>query len=75
MSKMIQLDTNSNNYMNSLNKPLRVDGMTANPPIDVRMGFANRMKKHHLIVILVNMKLIEYKVKLDVMYITSRINI
>jgi len=47
MSKMMQLDTNSNNYMNSLNKPLRVDGMTANPPIDVRMAFADRMKKHH----------------------------
>ena len=31
--------------MKMLDRPLRVDGMTANPPIDVRMGFADRMKK------------------------------
>lgn len=47
VSKMIQLDTQNTKFMNILNKPLRVDGMTANPPINIKMNFANKMIKHH----------------------------
>ncbi len=47
MSKCNQIDDNNNAFMKIVGKPLRLDGMTANPPVDVRMGFADRMKKHH----------------------------
>ena len=47
MSKCNQIDDTNNAFMKMVGKPLRLDGMTANPPIDVRMAFADRMKKHH----------------------------
>ena len=47
MSKVNSIDDQNNAFMKMLDRPLRVDGMTANPPIDVRMGFADRMAKHH----------------------------
>jgi len=47
MSKCNQIDDTNNAFMDKLDKPLRLDGMTANPPVDVRMGFADRMAKHH----------------------------
>jgi hypothetical protein len=47
MSKINSIDEQNNAFMKMLDRPLRVDGMTANPPIDVRMGFADRMAKHH----------------------------
>ena len=47
MSKCNQIDDTNNDFMKMIDKPLRLDGMTANPPLDVRMGFADRMKKHH----------------------------
>ena len=45
--KCNQIDDTNNAFMKMVGKPLRLDGMTANPPIDVRMAFADRMKKHH----------------------------
>ena len=47
MSKVNSIDEQNNAYMKMVGKPLRLDGMTANPPKDVRMSFADKMKKHH----------------------------
>ena len=47
MSKINSIDDQNNAYMKMVGKPLRLDGMTANPPKDVRMSFADRMKKYH----------------------------
>ncbi|MDB4681301.1 hypothetical protein OAE88_00175 [bacterium] len=47
MSKINQLDDQNNAFMKKIDKPLRLDGMTANPPVDIRMGFADKMKNHH----------------------------
>ena len=47
MSKINSIDEQNNAFMKMLDRPLRVDGMTANPPVNVRMAFADRMKKHH----------------------------
>lgn len=47
MSKINSIDEQNNAFMKMVGKPLRVDGMTANPPVNVRMAFADRMKKYH----------------------------
>ena len=47
MSKINSIDDQNTAFMKMLDRPLRVDGMTANPPVNVRMAFADRMKKHH----------------------------
>ena len=47
MSKINSIDEQNTAFMKMIDRPLRVDGMTANPPVNVRMAFADRMLKHH----------------------------
>ena len=47
MSKINSIDDQNNAYMKLVGKALRLDGMTANPPIDVRTSFSEKMHKHH----------------------------
>jgi hypothetical protein len=47
MSKINSIDEQNTAFMKMIDRPLRVDGMTANPPVNVRMAFADRMKKYH----------------------------
>jgi len=41
MSKCNQIDDGSDEFMASLDRPLRLDGMSANPPMKVRKKFSN----------------------------------
>tara|TARA_B100000902_G_scaffold386687_1_gene429678 strand:- start:848 stop:1705 length:858 start_codon:yes stop_codon:yes gene_type:complete len=45
MSKVNQLDDGNEKYMENFKGPIRLDGMTANPPKEVRMKFPDYMIK------------------------------
>ena len=45
MSKVNQLDEGNEKFMKNFKGPIRLDGMTANPPKDVRMKFGEYMIK------------------------------
>lgn len=47
MSKTMQLDDGNNKFMSKFDRPLRLDGMTSNPPKEIRMSFAQEMIKQH----------------------------
>ncbi len=47
MSKTMQLDDGNNRFMKQFKGAVRLDGMTSNPPIEVRMKFADEMKEAH----------------------------
>ncbi len=47
MSKVNSIDDQNNAFMKKIGKPLRLDGMTANPPVKIRMGFADKMRNYH----------------------------
>jgi len=45
MSKVNQLDDGNEKFMENFKGPIRLDGMTANPPKEVRMKFSDYMIK------------------------------
>jgi 7-cyano-7-deazaguanine synthase in queuosine biosynthesis len=47
MSKTMQLDDGNNRFMKQFKGPVRLDGMTSNPPIAIRQSFANEMVRRH----------------------------
>ena len=47
MSKINQLDEGNERFMKQWPGCIRLDGMTANPPKEVRLKFADHMKKAH----------------------------
>ena len=44
MAKIIQLDELIPNFMKEFKGPIRLDGMTANPPVNIRMAFGDYVK-------------------------------
>lgn len=45
MSKTMQLDDINEKFMKQFTGPIRLDGMTSNPPKEVRLNFSNEMVK------------------------------